>query len=484
MAYGFPAVSHPEFFGLRIPVQTMFELAGILSDTTLEDEAGNDHGVYFESDLWTLYPTAYIEEDNLVQWHITKRVIQKESDPGVASEKDWPQGLLRTINTETMADARAILGYCQQVDVQLGTASRVDQYEDYLCSGATTEPGRAEASVGAVSLTASILGRLMIASTVNIKYRRGLVDAVKDQETAMYSLILESAAAQPVILFDTKPEMERAWMVPELSLVLDLFNFWVFYRRKENGGLAIKVPYASAGPDGGLMAKAVLSRPEYADQVAIKGYKGEKDFLVSDMIKRIYWNVESRRFKNADTDEGARGTMLLGRTPITGWDWLDLIPGFSTNLSVRRNVRPRFHWFQKAPKPIWLGLTDKIPLFLGQDIGKALEPAQPGIVCALWNPLPGGIELGYLAASMRCVESLSRKCGTTRDICVLFHGQVWEFKDPYLFEPCGSCTQDKTQCTKEPQALIRQRTEDMLPVPPPDEAWRDGAIIFGEHTRG
>lgn len=459
----------------------MFELSEMLSDITLEDEAGNDNGVYFDGDRWTLYPTRYSSEEHTVQWHLVKRSTDQISNPGLTPGQEGPHSLLREVDLETMASATAILGYCQEAVIQLGTESRLEQYKKYCHSGARPELGRPEASFGAISFTGSVLGRFMIAPTVNFKYRKGLVDARKKDDEDMYSEVLKRAAAQPVILFDTKRGMERAWMVPQLSLVLDLFNFWAFCQRETDKEVAERVRYAKPGPDGGEMAWEVLSRHEYASQVAIRsGYQGEPEVRVGAMIKRINRTVEARWFKNAESDEGAPGTMCIGRTPITGWDWMELIPEFSTSHSIRRDARPdSIGWFRKTDLPNWLGLTHNIPLFLGQDIGEALKPRQTGSVCGHWYPLPGGLKQNYLAASVRCLESLSKQCGTGQDVCTLFHKQVWKFKDASIFEPCVSCMQNPSHCTKQPQVIEKKRTRDMLPVLPSWTDWRNGAVVFG-----
>lgn len=477
MAYGFPVRSYLGCFGLCIPVKTMFELSDMLSDTTIEDEAGNDNGVYFDGDLWTLYPTGYSSEEHTVQWHIVRRTTDEISNAGLGPGQDGPDGLLRKVDLDTMANATAILGYCQRANVQLGTHSRLAQYEKYCSSGARPERGCPEASLGTVSFTGNALGRFMTGWTVNLKYRKGLIDARKKDDEDMYFEVLRRAATQPVILFDTQTGMERAWMVPQLSLVLDLFNFWAFCQRETDEEFANQVQYAKAGPDGGKMAMDVLSNREYASQVAIKsGYKGEPELRIGAMIKRINSIVEARRFKNAESDEGAPGTMRIGQTPITGWDWMELIPEFSKTPSFRRNARSKWHWFKRSCKPNWLDLANKLPLFLGQNIGEVLEPAQTSMVCDLWYPLPGGLEPNYLAASIRCLESLSKQCGAGKDVCKLFDGQVWTFKDASIFEPCVGCMLNPTKCTKQPQSLHKERTKDILPVLP---SWRDGAVIFG-----
>jgi len=67
MACGFPSPVCPGTRGLRIPFDAMLEMAEILYDVNLEDDDGNDAGVYLDGISYMLYPTAYIHDHNAVQ---------------------------------------------------------------------------------------------------------------------------------------------------------------------------------------------------------------------------------------------------------------------------------------------------------------------------------------------------------------------------------------------------------------------------------
>ena len=121
MAAGFSVIHMPEAFGLQIPFGAMLEMADILCDVTLEDDDGNFTGVYFDSASFVLYATHYFEKDNIVQWHLRKKSKEKRRDqalrPNHGSKLVWA----RELSIEILSEATAVLGYCSQVEVQLGT---------------------------------------------------------------------------------------------------------------------------------------------------------------------------------------------------------------------------------------------------------------------------------------------------------------------------------------------------------------------------
>jgi hypothetical protein len=98
MAYGFPVPTYPGTLGLQIPVKAMLELAEILYDVTLEDDKGNYAGVYFHGVFWMLYPTKHIKEPSTIQWHLTKKPADKESNQALAPDHyAGPSGLEKSI---------------------------------------------------------------------------------------------------------------------------------------------------------------------------------------------------------------------------------------------------------------------------------------------------------------------------------------------------------------------------------------------------
>lgn len=136
MAYGFPVPSCYGFVGLRIPVDIMFQLSDVVSAEILEDEKEFQYAVCFQSVRWSLYPTEYNHEEKALQWHIIKRTTRQIFHPYTLWPPERLPGLLKGLDLDTMADATAILGYCQRVFVQLGTQSRLEQYAECRPSNA------------------------------------------------------------------------------------------------------------------------------------------------------------------------------------------------------------------------------------------------------------------------------------------------------------------------------------------------------------
>jgi len=179
MAFGFPVPKTPGALGLQIPVAAMLELAEILYDVNLEDDDGNDAGVYFDGIFWRLYPTAYFEETNTVQWHLLRKPTGEEPSQALAPDHHGGPDWLRTISLETLESATAVLGYCSEVVIQLGTKSRLSQYRRYRSSKARIERPRPEASISGASFAASLLGRASATISATFKPRKGLKDARK-----------------------------------------------------------------------------------------------------------------------------------------------------------------------------------------------------------------------------------------------------------------------------------------------------------------
>lgn len=481
VANGFPVPTCPEATGLQISVTVMFELAEILSDVTLEDDDGNDTGVFFEGILWRLYPTKFFEARNTVQWHLAEVPSGELFNPALAPDHYSSPVWCRGVGREALENATAILGYCSRVNIKLGTESQISQHKKYLPARAETERPLPEASVSGATFSSG--GRPAVSLATNLRYRKA--HKVEQGKTKDYSYrqMLKLAAKEPVILFDTELGNERAWMVPQLSLILDLYNFWA--GRHEDAEVRKQVRYAKLGPDGGENAKTALDDDKFSSKILIKSsYPGDPEQSAGAIVKKIWGRIRTRVQKDDSSDDGARGTWNIGRTPIPGWDWMELIDEFSGSMAHRRNARPHIG---RAGKPSWLPLALTVPVVFVQNIGEALVPEHLDNVCKHWYPLPGGFNANYLAASVRCLESLSASSG---DISKLCDQVIWKIslKDTCIFHPCNiECRQDSKKCVKHPQSLENARNRlrksySQSGNQPPFSAPSDGAVIFA-HKR-
>jgi len=238
-----------------------------------------------------------------------------------------------------------------------------------------------------VTLGFGVLGWLSGSGNVSFRLRRAQRDAQKGVEDMNYKTVLKRAQREPVILFDTEEGNERAWMVPQLSLILDLLNYWAFTENLAD------IRYAAPHPDGAAKALEILEDPVYANRVLeAKIAEDEKDFTVSRMVTQIYGKILQRMTKDSESDESARGMITLGRTGISGWDWLELNDKLAWSVPRRRTVQREHKLLQPDLNPSWMPLAQVIPIFMGQCEGELMAPIRASEeVCRRWYPMPGGL---------------------------------------------------------------------------------------------
>lgn len=333
-----------------------------------------------------LYPTRYVKERDTVQWHLIKKPAGKEVGQSLTPDHYGGPAGFREVGPGTLESATAILGYCGEVETRLGTKSRLQQYPKYSYSKAEIERPPLEASIGSATSGLNILGRATTSLTASFKPRKGLIDAHKEAKDMSYFEILARTEAEPLILFETEKGNEQAWMVPQLSVILDLLNLWIFHEGEEE--VKGKVEYAKLDPDGGAQAKEVLQNRDYANKILIKRtLNSEADICIGDMVKQIYGQILMRATKDAESKEGARGTWSMGRTGIRGWDCLELTY-LGGSIARRRVFHPTAHKLFPITTPCWMPLTKVIPVLFGQHMGELITPKQTDQVCRHWYPLP------------------------------------------------------------------------------------------------
>ena len=281
----------------------------------------------------------------------------------------------------------------------------------------------------------------------SFKMRRGLKVAREEAKDKEYTEVLDDAEKELAILLETSPGQERAWMVPQLSLILEMFNFWAFKK-----GLHDLIRYAEPGTNDGSGARKVLDDDNFIVLEALKKrIPSDKGLCVGDIIKRIHNRIEMRTVENSKGKEGTRGTIKLGSSGILGWDWLELAG--APSLSDRRGIT-------KFPEACWMHFTQNlnVPVFMGQNLGQIITPVKADELCKHWYPIPGGTENSYLVASITSIQRLARQSGK-RGSWSFRDDYVWVVQGDLLFEPCIKCIRNPNKCSKNPQNLHkRQKT--------------------------
>ncbi len=444
MASGFQVPQHSSAIGLRVSFDAMLELAGILYYVDLREAGESDYGIYFRGMSSILYPTDYFVDTNTVQWHLVTNTesagLGRDCSPNDISGSRW----VRIADLETLRCAVAILGYCGEAAILLGTEGRKTQYPRFRYSRSSFENPPPEASIGTVTAGIGVLGFGTAQATGTLKYRKGLADAMSLAQDITYQEILNYAENDPVIIFETEPGNERAWLVPRLSVILDLLNYWAGQNRDTDAAIL----YALALPDGGRASKEVLREREYAKTVLIRPTLDDTGVRVGEIVKRLYGQMQRREEACAKSERGAQGTAEFGRYSLLGWDLRELV---EPPVVVRRRwINP--HVTDVSPNiavtPCWLPLTRVIPVYFGQGLGELITPVRPDDVCELWRPIPGGFLNNFLVASVRCIVATSKRSGYD-DCCVIFDDLVWDYTDESVFAKCGRCVANQHRCRKK-----------------------------------
>lgn len=399
VAYGFPVPQKPPGMrGLQIPFPVMLKNSLMIYDSSVENDDGVKAGIYLAGVSSILFPVSMSADRKTVQWHLEPKPMQSETRIHLLKDS---MAWAREQNTQSLAAANAVLGYCNDVKIQLGTKSRLSQYYVMACSRAAPEDPAVEASVTTATVGFSIAGATFNVATT---WKQGSSQLVKTErsESMAWSTLLDSMSNTPVLVMDV--ERQCAWMVPQICLILDLFNYWLSDQSLDIKYRLLDTSYAGEGYSGASAAKEILSKIA-GTMVLEKGHERDKEKEVADMIRDIWGQVEKRM----DTQDGSGPNLTIKfrrKGPIPGWDLIELVPGMEETVANRRQVQ------HIDGKPCWLPLCRIVPLFFGRKLGELMTPAQRDTCCKSWSPLPGGDNTSlYLAASVQCLKSLTKRYG-------------------------------------------------------------------------
>lgn len=443
IATDFPILNDPLLMGVYIPFDMMLHLAGTLHHVDLGALSTDQTGVYFKGIHSLLFPVRL--QNNDIQWHLVwdeKRILP----PGLIFDyiNEWDRSL--KLETLTSKSVSHYLGYCASAGVTLGTRSRLALYQHIATSRADMDRPSPEISVNSTQIGLSHMVTGQISS--NYRYRNGLVVARGAER--QYREVIQSAAVQPVILFETTESQERGWLVPQLSAILDLIN----WRYSESH--VQHIHFTHIVPDGGQAASDVLNDMPYARTVLEAAIlDDEKDITIGSKVKDIYAEMSTRAEAEAMSKRNARFTKELSTERLRGWDFLELLnPGM---ISYQRQIA--LHKSDVDPdlryNPSWLPLAREVPVYFGRHLGELIVPMRGTRVCKDWSPLPGGFKLNYLAATVHCLKNLAESHGY-EDCCLVLDELIWDYQSMDVFEDCDDeCMCGSFLCRKRAQQLCK-----------------------------
>jgi hypothetical protein len=379
---GFPIPRETEGVGLEISFDLMVYLAGIRYPIMYKG------GIVLKRDAHILVPTTHNPE--FTQWHCLSTNSSDKTELGLIS-KHCPD-IVETRDFEAFRQAsRIFLGYYKKANVCLGT--RDFKGKNMKLSGAGFEKRHLQLSRSVSSqLGFQFFAQFNVGSKV--KFSKTLCGTTK-AKTIPYSLELERSRKQPLVLCDVATK--RDWLVPELSLVLEIARIILSSRKDLDDQVLETLPCAKASPDGGLEALKAITNGE--SLILRPGQRQCPPEMFMDTIKYVMDALSSRRTKNVESSAEDNITLQKSST-FYGWEVKDVID--LRHIWHRRQICIDEKAAGSWPRDIAL-CSDILTLFC-KDLQDPIKPAADAAVCSKWVHLPEGKH--YLGASMRCLSKV------------------------------------------------------------------------------
>jgi hypothetical protein len=445
----------------QTPLESEVTRPVVDADTQAHENAS---GVFFTGVHSVLFPTQQKTRNNIVKWHYA--VADAVMTP--PREGAWLQ-----IHRSDLADTRTVIGYTPEAHVLLATAERSSQYGKMRSSSAETERDGWHFSLDGVTPQLGFSGS-GLSFPFKLIRRKGQKAAPSALPT--YDQITSQTVNSPVVLFDTTPTHETAWLVSQLSVILDLVLFqihregwWDCQNLDKDMRQSL---YASPHWNGGFAAQTVLDNHDRANTTLKLSADDGKPIVIKHLVIDIFTAMSVR----SQVDQQDSPYSTLSTPPLLGWDLIQL-----TN-AVGTAKRLQFHVHKSASGnnsvPTWLPLARELPVYFCDGLGDIMTSAVP--LCAEFQH-----DRKYLLANVQVLNTKLKRCAKCSEYHLDTKDQlVWKDSPIQDLFPCdhGQHVQAeaKAKFDDNVQLLVPADHRCVAPVAAPYPLQpREGAFVFG-----
>lgn len=456
IARGIPIPARDGEMGIEMPFALMMALANVMYPIP------HTNGIYLRGFSKLSFPAKLSSDMESVQWHLTTSTAARfhlphGTLPGTTDEVKWA----KCEDFEQLASApRTFLGCYRQVHVDLGSKALAKSTQSITYSGVDDEKPAARMTQNSVTTGFPGMGIWSAQVNMEIILPKGLVNT---EEPGWYLDMLDLAKDTPLIVYDNTKTGKRAWLVPQLGVVLHMAHIWACNKTD----LIQPIPTADPHWDSGEAALSVLkqhSRDELRD-----GLEEDRIYCLRDLIGRLLTTLHKLAETEALAKREPGRTVKFGGSKLYGWELLDVARGKKT--IFRKQVDIGQDW-------IVLG-KESVVLFC-QNFGDVIKPAPNVRLCPKAQSVHQG--QNQLTATIKCLQRLSEeRCGSKDSACLRIANQAyWLSPGDELFEDCthgtGNSHNKVTKCEKLPQQILRDYVDPKSQKIPPLE----GAVTFGK----
>ncbi|KAJ5113472.1 hypothetical protein N7456_002006 [Penicillium angulare] len=399
------------------------------------------------------YSTALIPiqetEDDMIIWHLA--VADHDFQLQVSDLAVIRQSWLQTQNFEYLQSKKALLGWCTEAQVLLGTA-QLDPRVSW--SGAQDKPTSWHWKGANLQLIAQSASPLQIGGQAGISFDR-TVNTVRFSPSQNYLKCLQSSTGEQIVLYDVGAK--RAWLVSLLSV---LHHMILAYCNSIEEESRANLPPEALNLLNGTSASFDVLRN--AGGLIVQG-SNEDLLTIRELVMGSSVNLSKAYLHKPK------------RSTIYGYEFMDIVMD-SPRSELKKQTLER-------KSLAWSPLLSEIRCLFCSNLGEAIVGLRGVELSSPCNSLPQGYN--FLAASMQSIERLCSKYDheTQGEAHRLLQNHFWNLAgDP--FERCNHsgphdcCWQrlDFLQAIRGPQSRPPAKKQCLSGFP-------NGALVFGESVR-
>lgn len=388
LAEDFPIPERGEELGVEMPFEEMTLLGLIWYPCNCDDK------LFLKGDTTALIPTSTARGDS-IQWHFFQSEDKESQIPWEVIRKH-AVSMVDVPDVKELAKKWAFVGYFPDANIHLGT--RGSGFGRIQFSGAGFNDKRKlkwgheySGNIGTSGMGifgAGLSAKMVVHHTANQRIRLAQKRILQRVSNSKH---------EPALLYDVGSG--RAWLVPQLSVVLHLVLAWASFQ-DDAEELLDMFPYAEAHYDGGAAAHRAIKPamdmelPESAQTPEMKTFSQ----LLSEFFAYIT-NITDQQM----------GSGVKEKKGLVGYEFKKIAEEREHIFSKRASI-------DGARSAGWLKLiasTPDVPVLFCSNLADPVKPA-PGHDtenCLAWREVPR--DQYFLAASIQCIKYLSEQCGGT-----------------------------------------------------------------------
>jgi hypothetical protein len=413
------------------------------------------------------YSTALVpikqNTDGRIMWHLETATddFQLQVSNLQATQKEW----LRVSTLEGLLSAPAILGWCSEAEVLLGT----DRLEPRLVwSGAQVKLSSWHWSGANLRLLAQSASPLNLGIQANLTLDRS-VNTIRFSPSRNYLKCLSGSSQQPIVLYDVKTK--RAWLV---SLISVLHHMLLAYCKTIDKESRDKFP-PFAAPDIPGTASASLKALRDHGGLVVEKSKGNV-LTVRDLMMGFSVNLSKATLQPPK----ASNMHPLTISTIFGYEFADIVMDSPSSELKKSSL--------EKEGLAWVSLLNNIKCLFCSDLGDAIIGKRSPWLSSPCNSLLEGYDL--MAASIQSMELLAQKHGGNAhgSWCQLSNDHSWCLAGT-PFQVCEH--EEKDSCWDRPGFLEETLQEIKSRQVSVNDSVQNGncsslaqgALVFGSQAR-